>query len=579
MKQAAALALLLALTAAAGEGDREHVWERDRERELRRSHETDRDKGHQYFSNDRDIVADSAREEEDGEHHEADADANVDPASAQLDEWKAKHKPRLLTTAAGAPVDVRSAFTLNTDLLDNPFFLDTINSITNERIPNREVNAKGSGAFGYFEVTNDVTKYTKAKLFEKVGKRTRVLARLGTSQSETGGSDLEPLGLRGLSVKFYTEEGNLDLLSIQIPVFFFKDPQLFTFTARALRRNPKTYLKDFTAVYDFLTLHPESLHSFMWMASEYGLPRGFRRMNAFPIHCYEIYNEKGEQFYVRFKFLSELGYDSFTLKEARELGADDPDFFIRDLYNAIALGRAPAWRLHMDVLHDVHAMDFDPFDVTRLWGNGTYHTVEVGRLVLDRNVDNHFAQVEQAAFNPNHLVPGIAGPRDQLFRGRILAYTGAQIHRLGVNNHKIPVNCPLRAATYNRDGAGPVGDNERDAPVYFPNSFHGPAPRVEAAAPERLLVRHSARVDLQPARDFYRLVLRRPAQRRRLVDNMAAHMQRVPRATRRPFLRLLRAVDQELAARLQAALERLDRQRLPTLVDDVPRNTRDYSEL
>lgn len=223
-------------------------------------------------------------------------------------------------------------------------------------------------------------------------------------------------------------------------------------------------------------------------------------MNAFPIHCYEIYNEKGEQFYVRFKFLSELGYDSFTLKEARELGADDPDFFIRDLYNAIALGRAPAWRLHMDVLRDLDAADFDPFDVTRLWGNGTYDTVEVGRLVLDRNVDNHFAQVEQAAFNPNHLVPGIAGPRDQLFRGRILAYTGAQIHRLGVNNHKIPVNCPLRAATYNRDGAGPVGDNERDAPVYFPNSFHGPAPRVEAAAPARLVVRPAARAGLLPAR-------------------------------------------------------------------------------
>lgn len=483
--------------------------------------------------------------------------------------------PKLLTTGSGRPVEIREVSSLNRDELTNPFFMDIVKSISNERTPNREVNAKGTGAFGYFEVLNDVTKYTKAKVFEKVGKKTPIVVRLGTSQAENAGSDFEPLGLRGFSLKFYTEEGNLDFLNIQIPVFFFRDPMIFTLTARALRRNPKNFLKDFTAAFDQITLHPEALHAFLWMASEFGLPRGFRKMNGFPIQCYPLYNKHGDVYYARFSFLTEQGFDSFTLKEANDLGAQDPDFFIRDVYNAIETKHYPSWLLQMDVMPSeaLKEIDYDPFDVTRLWKNGTYHSVTVGRIVLNRNVDNHYAQVERAAYNPANLVPGFDQPPDNLFRGRVVAYSTAQIHRLGINNQNIRVNRPRYHYTYKREGEEPTLDNMSDVPEYFPNSFNGPTPYVDPAKPDRrLVIRQTDAHDLDQAARFYKYNLRTEKQKKRLVDNIVDHIIRVPHPTQERFAELLDKTDKDLGWRFRETLARKKKETLlPNVVEEIPK--------
>lgn len=479
----------------------------------------------------------------------------------------------ILTTTAGKPVDIRETTSINSELLTNQFFIETIKHLVNERIPDREVVAKGTGAYGYFEVTNDVTKYTKAKVFSKIGKKTPVFARLAISQIDQGGSDTVPIAIRGFSLKMYTEEGNLDFLNIQIPVYIYKDPVLFESATHAFRRSPKTNIQDFSQVIDFVTLNPTSIHAFLWVSSELGLPRGYRRMNGFPIHAYEIYNEHGESFFVKFKFLAEKGYESLTLEEAAAIGGTDPDFFERDLYNAIKKKNYPSWRVEMDVMtaKQIKEVDFDPFDVTKLWRNGTYHTVEIGRVVLDKNIENHFAEVEQAAFNPANLVPGILGPHDQVFKGRILAYADAHIHRLGVNFNKVEINCPRYAKTYQRDGLPPVRGNGRDSPIYFPNAFNGPLAYVDESKPNKRLLHYTtSAIDLEPASIFYNTVLKTEEQKNRLTDNLGQAMVRVPKESIEKFTNLLREVDKDLARRFLKSLERIKRTRpLPSMVEEL----------
>lgn len=478
----------------------------------------------------------------------------------------------VFTTSAGKPIDIRETMTLNSGLLTNQLFIETIKHLVNERIPNRVVFTKGTGAYGYFEVTNDVSQYTKAKVFNGIGKKTPVFARLATSQIDNGGSDTTTIAIRGFSVKMYTEEGNLDFLNIQIPVYTYKDPLLFESAVHAFRRNPTTNIPDFTQVADFVTLNPNSLHGLLWAASELGLPRGYRRMNGFPVHVYEIYNEHGESFFVKFKFLAEKGYAALTLQEAAALGGTDPDFFERDLYNAIDRKNFPTWRVEMDVMtaKNLKEVDFDPFDVTKLWRNGTFHTVPIGRLVLNKNVENRFAEVEQSAFNPANLVPGILGPHDQIFKGRIIAYADAHIHRLGPNFNKVEINCPIYARTYRRDGLPPVRDNGRDSPVYFPNSFSGPLAYVDESKPDyRLEPYTSSAVDLEPVAIFYNSVLKTEQQKNRLTDNLGQAMARVPREYTERFAKLLRAADKDLAQRFLKSLEVAKKVPLPSTVEDL----------
>ncbi|KAJ8716506.1 hypothetical protein PYW07_003133 [Mythimna separata] len=426
-----------------------------------------------------------------------------------------------------------------------------------ERIPERVVHAKGTGAFGYFEVTNDVSKYTSADVFNGIGKKTPLVVRFSTALQNIGGSDLGR-ELRGMSVKFYTKEGNLDLLCLQMPVYLYRDPIFFLNLVHAFKRNPQTHLFDFTAQWDLATQRPVINHNFFWTLADYGIPNGYRRMDGFPIHTYEISNKNGERHYVRFNFRTEQGFSAITSAQAAEIQSTDPDYFNRDLYNAIEQGNFPAWKLEMDMMtpHDIQNVDYDPFDVTRLWKNGTFFTVQIGRLVLNKNVENQFRDIEQGAFNPGHLVPGIPGPPDFLFRGRRMFYRDTQNYRLGRNHNKIYVNMPLYAKTYVRDGRPPTRLNMKNAPNYYSNSFNGPIPYVDEKRPrEKLQVLESNAIDLEPLSYFYNHILEDEAHRQRFIENIFMSLVPVTPPVVQRALKLLNLIDRDLGRRVRIGYE------------------------
>ncbi|XP_047531402.1 catalase-like [Vanessa atalanta] len=484
----------------------------------------------------------------------------TDPSTRQLYDFKIEH-PRpigILTTSSGKLVEIRESVTLNSDAFSNQYHIDSITHANNERIPERIVHAKGGGAFGYFEVTHDVSKYIKADLFNGIGKITPAVVRFSSVAQNLGGNDLAR-EMKGLAVKFYSQEGNLDLLCINFPVYFYRDPVDFVSFAHAFKRNPKTNLYDFTMRWDFITKRPDTLHGILWLLSDYGIPNGYRKMDAFPIHTYEIYNKNGERFFIRFNFRTEQGIQNLPTYVAQAIAANDLDYFNRDLYNAIANENYPAWKLEMDVMtfNDIKNVDYNPFEVTRMWKKGTYHTVQIGRLVLDRNPDNYFRVVEQSAFNPGNLVPGIPGPLDNMYKTRRSSYRDTHVYRLGVNHNRIDVNMPLYWKVYNRDGLPPVKNNMKDAPNYYPNSFSGPIPYIDPSRPkERLTVYETNAVDLEPASYFYNDYLTED-QRIRLVNNTAPLLVPVAPFMRRRVLRLFTLVDEELGTQVSKQLQRL----------------------
>lgn len=363
-----------------------------------------------------------------------------------------------------------------------------------------------------------------------------------------------------MAVKFYTKHGNLDLLCLQSPVYLYTDPLYFNSGIKAFKRNPKTGLFDPTARWDLVTLRPSVLHLFMWTSSDYGLPDGYRKMDSFPIHIFELSNEKGERHYVKFSFRTEQGLGNLTSEEAAQITGRDVDYFNRDLYNAIAVNNFPSWRLEMDVMtiDDLRKVDYNPFDVTRLWKNGTYYTVPIGRLVLNKNPENMFRASEQSAFMPGNLVPGIPGPVDFLYKGRRVFYRDTQNYRLGRNHNKIDANQPKYAQTYIRDGKPPIRDNMGAAPNYFPNSFSGPVPYVdETYTKEKLLILESNAIDLEPSNYFYNSVLKNDAERLRLINNLAGSLVPVTPPVQKRALWFLNLIDQDLGKRVIETLENL----------------------
>lgn len=461
--------------------------------------------------------------------------------------------------SSGMAFDIRDVVGINTNIMSNNAHFDQMAGVDAERTPERVVHAKGSGAFGYFEVTHDVSKYTFADVFNGIGKRTPIVARFSQSVQNIGGNDLTR-EMKGLSVKFYSKEGNLDLLGINYPVYFYKDPMDFSMFVHALKRNPRTNLIDNSARIDFITLRPSVLHGLFWMLSDYGIPESYRRMEAFMIHAYLIHNKRGDKYVVRFSFRPELGFANLTTAQAVALGATDPDYLTRDLYNAIEEKNFPAWRLEMDVLktNNLTALDFDPFEVTELWKNDSYYTVQIGRLVLNKNPENHFEAIEQLAFNPSNLVPGIHGPIDILFDSRKFAYRDTQNYRLGVNHNKIEVNRPKYFKTYIRDGKPPLNDNMRDAPNYYPNSYNGPEPVVDVRRiKKRFVVFQRNVIDLEPTSYFYNHILTDDAQRQRLVDNVVLILRTAyPEQLVKRFIKLMTLIDSDLGKRTEETLMR-----------------------
>lgn len=382
-----------------------------------------------------------------------------------------------LTTISGRPVaDNQNSQTVGPKgpiLLQDPWLIEKLAHFDREVIPERRMHAKGSGAFGTFTVTHDISKYTKASIFAKIGKKTEMFARFSTVAGERGAADTER-DIRGFAMKFYTDEGNWDLVGNNTPVFFLRDPMKFPDLNHAVKRDPRTNLRSADNNWDFWTLLPEALHQVTITMSDRGIPYSYRHMHGFGSHTYSFINAKNERYWVKFHLVTQQGIKNLTDAEAEAIIAKDREFHQRDLYNSIENGDFPRWTMKIQIMPEADAATYhiNPFDLTKVWPHGDFPLIEVGVMELNRNPENYFADVEQAAFNPINIVEGIGFSPDKMLQGRLFSYGDAHRYRLGVNHHQIPVNaarCPVHA--YHRDGAMRVDGNYGSTRGYEPNSF------------------------------------------------------------------------------------------------------------
>lgn len=382
-----------------------------------------------------------------------------------------------LTSGSGAPYfdhqDSQTVGPRGPVLLQDFILQENLAHFVRERIPERIVHAKGSGAYGKFTVTHDISKYTKAKLFSKIGNECRVFARFSTVGGEKGSADTER-DPRGFALKFYTEDGNWDLVGNNTPVFFIKDAKKFPDFIHTQKRVPKTNLKSATMMWDFWSFNPESLHQVLILMSDRGTPHGYRHMHGFGSHTYSMTNDNNERVWVKFHFRTQQGIKNFTQEDAVKMKGENPDFAQEDLVEAIEKGNFPKWTLFIQVMTEEQAKEFrwNPFDVTKVWFHEEFPLIEVGEMELNEIPKNFFAHVEQAAFSPANLISGISFSPDKMLQGRLFSYPDAQRYRVGVNAHLLEVNrCPFEVNNYQRDGAMADSRNYEDAPNYFPNSF------------------------------------------------------------------------------------------------------------
>lgn len=383
-----------------------------------------------------------------------------------------------LTTSQGAPYyehqDSQTAGARGPVLLQDFILQENLAHFVRERIPERVVHAKGSGAYGKFTVTADITRYTKAKLFSAVGNSCRMFARFSTVGGEKGSADTarDP---RGFALKFYTEDGNWDLVGNNTPVFFIKDAKKFPDFIHTQKRLPKTNLKSHTMMWDFWSLNPESLHQVLILMSDRGTPHGYRHMHGFGSHTFSMINAENERVWVKFHIKTKQGIKNFTDKEAEKMAGENPDFAQEDLCKAIEAGDFPKWTVYIQVMTEEEAKEFrwNPFDVTKVWFHDEFPLIEIGEMELNEIPSNFFAHVEQAAFAPSNLIDGISFSPDKMLQGRLFSYSDAHRYRVGVNAHQLEVNrcCPFAVNNYQRDGFMADSRNYEDAPNYFPNSF------------------------------------------------------------------------------------------------------------
>ncbi|KAL3275580.1 hypothetical protein HHI36_020335 [Cryptolaemus montrouzieri] len=462
--------------------------------------------------------------------------ANRDQAAEQLSQYKSqKAKAQSATAAYGSPLVEKDA-TLTAGpkgpiLLQDIPFVEEIAHFDRERIPERVVHAKGAGAFGYLEITHDITKYTAAKVFSNIGKKTPIAVRFSTVGGESGSADTvrDP---RGFAVKFYSEDGIWDLVGNNTPIFFIRDPILFPSFIHTQKRNPQTHLKDVDMFWDFITLRPETTHQVMFLFSDRGIPDGYRHMNGYGSHTFKLVNAEGQWVYCKFHYKTDQGIKNLDVQKAEDLSGTDPDYSIRDLYNAISKGQYPSWTFYIQVMTNEQALKskFNPFDLTKVWPHSDYPLIPVGKLVLNRNPENYFAEVEQIAFSPAHMIPGIEPSPDKMLLGRLFSYGDTHRHRLGANYLQLPVNCPFKVANYQRDGPQAI-HNQGGAPNYHPNSFGGPEndARAKSLSPVFTVSGDAQRYDsgeednYSQATVFYRKTLTKE-QQDRLVNNIVGHL-------------------------------------------------------
>ncbi|MGO4380717.1 catalase [Pseudoduganella sp. RAF53_2] len=473
-----------------------------------------------------------------------------------------------LTTAAGAPVvdnqNSQSVGLRGPLLLQDVWLLEKQAQFNREVIPERRMHAKGSGAYGTFTVTNDVSRYSKAALFSQVGKKTDLFMRFSTVAGERGAADAER-DIRGFAVKFYTEQGNWDIVGNNTPVFFFRDPLRFPDLNHVVKRDPRTNMHNAESNWDFWTLLPEALHQVTIVMSDRGIPKSYRHMHGFGSHTYSLINAANERFWVKFHFITQQGIENLTDAEAVALIGQDRESHQRDLFGSIEKGDFPRWKMMIQVMPeaDANKVPYNPFDLTKVWPKKDYPLIEVGMLELNRNPDNYFAEVEQSAFTPAAVVPGIGFSPDRMLQARLFSYGDAARYRLGSNHHQIPVNapkCPFHS--FHRDGAMRVDGNLGGTIAYQPNSKEEWIEQPEYKEPP-LAVEGAAgywdhRVDtdnFSQAGALFRLMT--GEQRQALFDNTARAMKGVSQAVCARHIDHCNQADPEYGAGVAAAMAKL----------------------
>ena len=477
-------------------------------------------------------------------------------------------KKKGLTTAAGAPVvdnnNVMTAGKRGPMLLQDVWFLEKLAHFDREVIPERRMHAKGSGAFGTFTVTHDITRFTRAKLFSQVGKKTDMFARYSTVAGERGAADAER-DIRGFALKFYTEEGNWDMVGNNTPVFYLRDPLKFPDLNHVVKRDPRTNLRNMAYKWDFFSHLPESLHQLTIDVSDRGLPQSFRHMHGFGSHTYSFINSDNERFWVKFHFRCQQGIANLMDDEAEQLIGKDRESSQRDLYDAIESGDYPRWNLQIQIMPETDAakVPYNPFDLTKVWPHADYPLMDVGYYELNRNPENYFSDVEQAAFNPGNVVPGIGFSPDKMLQGRLFSYGDTQRYRLGVNHNQIPVNkprCPFH--NYHRDGAMRIDGNSGNSETYEPNSaglfqeqpdFSEPPLSLEGAA-DHWNHREDADYFSQP-RALYELLS--DAEHQRMFARIAGELIQAAPQTQVRQIDLFKQVHPGYGAGVEAAMAKL----------------------
>ncbi|EMT6576483.1 MULTISPECIES: catalase [Providencia] len=477
-------------------------------------------------------------------------------------------KKKGLTTASGAPVannnNVMTAGKRGPMLLQDVWFLEKLAHFDREVIPERRMHAKGSGAFGTFTVTHDISRYTRAKIFSEVGKKTEMFARFSTVAGERGAADAER-DIRGFALKFYTEEGNWDMVGNNTPVFYFRDPLKFPDLNHVVKRDPRSNLRTMEHKWAFFSQLPESLHQLTIDASDRGIPQSYRHMHGFGSHTYSFINSDNERFWVKFHFRCQQGIQNLSDEQAEQLVGKDRESSQRDLFESIENGDFPRWNLQVQIMPEKEAsqVPYNPFDLTKVWPHKDYPLIDVGYFELNRNPDNYFADVEQAAFSPANVVPGIGFSPDRMLQGRLFSYGDAHRYRLGVNHHQIPVNaprCPFH--NYHRDGAMRVDGNSGNHVTYEPNEaglfqeqpdFSEPPLSIEGAA-DHWDHREDQDYFSQP-RALYELL--DDAEHQRMFKRIAGELIDATEATQVRQIELFKQVHPEYGAGVENALKAL----------------------
>ncbi len=478
---------------------------------------------------------------------------------------------KTLTTENGAPVsDNQQSQTAGPQgpvLLQDHHLLEKLARFDRERIPERVVHARGSGAHGYFELTRDVSQWTKAKFLTGVGKRTDVFIRFSTVALERGSADTvrDP---RGFALKFYTEDGNYDLVGNGTPIFFIRDPLKFPDFIHSQKRDPFTNMQEPENAWDFFSHSPEATHQFTWLFGDRGIPASLRHLDGFGSHTFQWLNAKGEAFWVKYHFKTDQGIKCLTSEQAARIGGENPDHHHQDLLESIERKQFPSWTVKMQIMPVAEAPHyrFNPFDLTKVWYYKDYPLIEIGKLVLNRNPDNYFAEVEQAAFTPANFVPGIGPSPDKMLQGRLFSYGDTQRYRLGINHTHLPINRPRHpAANYGRDGAMRGDGNGGRSANYEPNSRGGPvqsnepgfAPlEIHGLAGPHPWPKHPEDTDFVQAGALYRVM--KPEERLRLIANIAGNMAKVKNDdVVARSIGHFRAADADYGARVEAAVREI----------------------